>query len=75
MISAKIGAKFPEKNVAAYKGFMLKGGSFDIRINHDSNLPANGLQHFSLADIINMLGITMSINGKRLEEDLIQWGE
>lgn len=72
-LSAMLNAQFPENFVTVYKQYMLKGGSINIRLNPSGKQTFNNLQQYSLANVMDMLTLSITINGKRLDKDLIEW--
>ncbi len=74
-IGNKLGARFPDEAVTAYKRYMLKGGAVDIRIDPSTPVDPASLHFYTLADIIDMLRVDLSINGQALEFDKVQWSK
>lgn len=73
VMSKKLDAKFPEAALAAYKQFMLEGGAMDVGINPSSTVDPNGLKYYAAENIVEMLGLDLSINGKSVEFNQVQW--
>lgn len=73
-LSSTLKATFPEQTINAYKQFMIKGGTFNIELDPSEEQSLEGLSYYASADIIDMLGLSFSINNTRLETEQIQWG-
>ncbi len=74
LFSRKLEATLPEQTVNAYKQFMHKGGTFNIGLNPSNEQSLEGLKYYATADIIDMLGLSLTINNTKLDTDLIKWG-
>lgn len=67
-------ASFPESATTSYKNYMLKGGSYTIRLEPQEGFALDGIEYYKPDDIIAMLGLDMRINNTRLDSDAFQWG-
>lgn len=74
LLGEHLDAHFPQPTVDAYRKLMLKGGEMNIKLKPSSDLDLAGLPFYKPADIIDMLGMKLTINGKRLDNSKIQWG-
>ncbi len=73
LLTEALDVELPEKAAAAYKQFMLNGGSVDVKIDPDPGLDPMSLQHYTLDGVVDVLGMQMSINGTRMAFSEIQW--
>lgn len=72
-LSNAIGSPLPEKAVSAYRQFMLNGGKLQASIKPNPNVPATNLQLYAPEDIIQMLGMDLTIRGERVDLSTINW--
>lgn len=75
LLGEALHATLPEETLKAYQQAMLKGGSFVLRIEPQQSLDMEGLPYYSGGDIVQMLGLSLRINGTRVEMDQITWGK
>lgn len=74
LLSNKLGATLPAQTLSSYRQFMLKGGAMKVGLAPTDGQSLEGLQYYAPADIIDMLGLTLTINNSKLDANLIQWG-
>ncbi|NOX91211.1 MAG: hypothetical protein GXP18_01815 [Gammaproteobacteria bacterium] len=72
-LTAELGAVFPEKMVGAYRRFMTNGGRFTVSLNPAEATMLSGLEFYKTADILDILGMEVIINGDNVDLGQINW--
>jgi len=73
-LAAELGATFPQKTVDAYRQLMMSGGNFTISLNPTEATMLSGLEFYKTADILDILGMEIVINGANVDLSQIDWG-
>ncbi|HHI93586.1 MAG TPA: hypothetical protein ENK04_08760 [Gammaproteobacteria bacterium] len=72
-LAAELGAVFPKKVVDAYRRFMTSGGRFTVSLNPAEATMLSGLEFYKTADVLDILGMEIVINGANIDLGQIDW--
>lgn len=70
-----MGLNPPEKVRSAYKEYMLSGGTIELSLYPTQSVPASSLSYYSLPEIIEMLGVDITINEQWVNWRDVTWNE
>jgi len=73
MLAETLGATFPEESVAAYRRFMLKGGTLNATMSPVEPVDPNGLGYYPVESIVQMLGLELVIDERAVDMSQVQW--
>lgn len=65
----------PKKVRSAYKEYMLEGGTLELSLYPTQNLSASNLSYYTLPEVIEMLGVDITINEQWLNWNDVRWSE
>lgn len=72
-LATELGAVFPKNIVDIYRQFMMSGGSFIVNLNPAEAIILSGLEFYKTADVLDILGMEIVINGVNVDADDIEW--
>ncbi len=72
-LAAEFGAVFPKKTMDDYRRFMTSGGRFTVSLNPAESTLLSGLEFYETADILDILGMEIVINGSNVDFSQIEW--
>lgn len=72
-LTAELGAVFPKKVVDDYRQFLTTGGRFTASLNPAESTLLSGLEFYETADILDILGMEVVINGSNVDFSQIEW--
>ncbi len=72
-LATELGAVFPEKTMDNYRQFMTSGGRFTVSLNPAEPTLLSGLAFYNTADIPDILGMEIVINGTNVDFSQIEW--
>lgn len=72
-LSSEIGAAFPKKVIESYRQFMTNGGVFRLSLNPAEETKLSGMEFYEAADVMNLLGVEIAINGVVVDRSKLNW--
>jgi len=72
-LAAELGAIFPKKSMDTYREFMMSGGSLTVSLNPAETTMLSGLEFYKMADILDILGMEIVINGTGIDISKFDW--
>lgn len=73
LLRTRHGIVLPPETAEAYRDLMLNGGSVSVSLEPFPGTPLTGLEHYAPADVMDLLGMRIAINGVTLEREQIDW--
>lgn len=73
LASEQLGVILPETFLLAYRDYMLHGGTIHANLNPVDNINVSSLQYYPPDEVMHMLGLSVTINGKTLDNRQIRW--
>lgn len=75
LLKTRLGVGLPPEAAEAYRGMMLNGGTVRVALQPAPGTSLAGLGLYKPADAMELLGMTIAINGVNVEYDRIDWRE
>jgi len=72
-LNQEIGGELPKNVVKEYRNFMASGGTIEISLSPAEPVALSGMEFYEKADVMQILGMTMAINGVQFDEEQINW--
>ena len=75
LLTAQLGAVLPEKTAESYRNFLINGGTVNVSMNPVEPAMLSGLSLYKNSDVMDILGMDITINGDTIDNKLIVWNE
>ncbi|MFO7592510.1 MAG: hypothetical protein R6X15_00505 [Pseudomonadota bacterium] len=75
LLSKNLGLQLPKETRSAYKEYMLMGGTIVLSIEPLQHVPASNLSYYSLPEVVEMLGVDITINEQWVNWADVKWND
>jgi len=67
LLTAQLGAVLPEETAKSYRNFLINGGTVNLSMNPTEPAKLNGLSLYKNSDVMDILGMDITINGDTID--------